>query len=175
MKKRPWFDPLRYDLTRFDLFERGMSAVLLAGMSVVIVLAAVSFFVTIGQEMGQLGTHVGYNTFQRLFDSALAVLIAIELAHSVLQSVRGHHGLVQVRTVVVIGVLAIVRKFVLLEIETANGMLVLGLAAALLALGAVYGVTHWIEDRMRSRKREDEEAEENLSEKAGVPTSDTAA
>lgn len=175
MPERSKFDPLRYDLTRFDVFERGMSAVLLLGMSIVIVLAAVSFFVTIGEEIGKFGTHIGYATFQTLFDSALAVLIAIELAHSVLQSVRGHHGLVQVRTVVVIGVLAIVRKFVLLEIETADGQLVLGLAAALIALGAVYGVTHWIEDRMRERKREDVERDEDLSERAGVPTSDTAA
>ncbi|MGF1552150.1 MAG: phosphate-starvation-inducible PsiE family protein [Paracoccaceae bacterium] len=174
MAKKPWYDPLRYDLTRYDVFERAMSAVLLVGMAIVIVYASVSFVVTLGQEAGRLGSHMGYETFQRLFDSALAVLIAIELSHSVLQSVRGHHGLVQVRTVVVIGVLAIVRKFVLLEIETAEGMLVLGLAAALASHGVVYAVTHWIEDRMRKRKREDDEVDENLSERAGVPTSESA-
>lgn len=142
-------------LLRYESFERAVSAVLLIGMSGVIVLATVSFLHALWPIISVVGAVFDYATFQTLFDRALAALIAIELAHSVLQSVRGHHGLVQVRTVVIIGVLAIVRKFVLIDVETASGALLIGLAAALAALGLVYAVTHWIEDRVRARRRED--------------------
>ncbi|MEO1469578.1 MAG: phosphate-starvation-inducible PsiE family protein [Pseudomonadota bacterium] len=142
-------------LLRYETFEMVVSAVLLVGMSGVILLATLSFLVALWPFMTLAGAIFDYATFQTLFDRALAALIAIELAHSVLQSVRGHHGLVQVRTVVIIGVLAIVRKFVLLDVEVASGMLLLGLAAALAALGVVYAVTHWIEDRVRARALDD--------------------
>lgn len=144
---------------RYESFERAVSAVLLVGMSGVIVLATLSFLQALWPIMTVVGSVFDYATFQTLFDRALAALIAIELAHSVLQSVRGHHGLVQVRTVVIIGVLAIVRKFVLIDVEVASGMLLIGLAGALAALGLVYAVTHWIEDRVRARIREDGGAE----------------
>ncbi|MEM9781383.1 MAG: phosphate-starvation-inducible PsiE family protein [Pseudomonadota bacterium] len=141
------------NLLRYETFERAVSAILLVGMSAVIVIATVSFLRALWPIATVVGEVFDYATFQTLFDRALAALIAIELAHSVLQSVRGHHGLVQVRTVVIIGVLAIVRKFVLVDVETASGQLLLGLAAALAALGIVYAVTHWIEDRIIARRR----------------------
>ncbi|MEM6488521.1 MAG: phosphate-starvation-inducible PsiE family protein [Pseudomonadota bacterium] len=138
----------------YELFERGVSFVLLVGMSGVIILALLSFLVALYPFMTEVGAIFDYATFQTLFDRALAALIAIELAHSVLQSVRGHHGLIQVRTVVIIGVLAIVRKFVLIDVEVASGTLMLGLALALAALGAVYAITHWIEDLLVRRARD---------------------
>jgi len=45
------------------------------------------------------------------------------------------------------GVLAGVWKVVLIDIGTASGLLILGLSSAVLALGIVYALTHWIEER----------------------------
>lgn len=132
----------------YNVFERAISAVLLAGMIGVIGLATVSFLAALGPLLLEAGTSFDYSTFQDLFDRALAALIALELAHSVYQSVLGRHGLIQVRTVVIIGVLAVVRKFVLIDLESTSGILILGLSAAVLALGTVYAITFWIE-RMR--------------------------
>ena len=134
-------------MPRYDHFERVISAILLIGMIAVIALATASFLRGIWPFALQVGSTFDYATFQSLFDRALAALIALELAHSVYQSVLGRHGLVQVRTVVIIGVLAVVRKFVLVDIDSVSGELLLGLSAAVLALGVVYALTHWIEAR----------------------------
>jgi len=140
------------DLLNYSTFERGVSAILLVGMVVVIAFATVSFLSALVPFFGEMGTPQDYTTFQGLFDRALAALIALELAHSVHQSVLGRHGLIQVRTVVIIGVLAVVRKFVLIDLEDTSGLLILGLSAAVLALGVVYALTHWIEFRERALK-----------------------
>ena len=140
------------DLLRYENFERAVSAVLLVGMIGVILLATGSFLRALWPYMTAMGPVLDFGAFQSLFDRALAALIALELAHSVYQSALGRHGLVQVRTVVIIGVLAVVRKFVLLELETTSGMLLAGLSAAVLALGVVYALTFWIEGRRQARE-----------------------
>jgi uncharacterized membrane protein (DUF373 family) len=47
-------------------------------------------------------------------------------------------GIVQVRTVVLIALLAVVRKLLILDLASTDAALLFGLAAAILALGAVH-------------------------------------
>jgi uncharacterized membrane protein (DUF373 family) len=58
------------------------------------------------------------------------------------------HGVVQVRTVVLIALLALVRKFIVLDAAHVEPVTLVGLAAAVLALGAV----HWL---VRDQDRRD--------------------
>ncbi|WP_299622205.1 phosphate-starvation-inducible PsiE family protein [Pelagibius sp.] len=132
---------------QYRTFERVIAAVLLVGMIAVIVLASWSFIWSVLQVTINIDQQLDFATFQTLFDRVIAALITLELANSVHQMAKGRHGLFQVRTVVIIGILAVVRKFILLEIETASGILLMGLGAAILALGLVYALTHWIEER----------------------------
>jgi len=137
------------EFVSYSGFERAVSLILLVGMIGVIILATASFLGALLPFATQVGVPQDYTIFQGLFDRALAALIALELAHSVHQSVLGRHGLIQVRTVVIIGVLAVVRKFVLIDLEETSALLIIGLSAAVLALGIVYALTHWIEFRER--------------------------
>ena len=66
------------------------------------------------------------------------MLIALEFNHSLAQVVKGRAGLIQVKTVILIGILVVVRKFVLIDIDNTSASMFLGLAAAILALGVVY-------------------------------------
>ena len=59
----------------------------------------------------------------------LMMTIALELKRSLLVVAERSHSVVQVRTVILIALLAIVRKLIILDV---------GRAAAILALGAVY-------------------------------------
>ncbi len=136
---------------RFDLLERGVAYVLLAGMIGVIALTLVHVAAGLWSVWTGSIMDLGYRDFQGLFDRILAALIALELAHSVRQTAAGEHGLIQVRTVLLIGVLAVVRKLILLEIETTSGLFLLGLAAAVLALGTVYALTLWMETRPKAK------------------------
>ncbi len=128
-------------------FERGVAAVLLLGMIVVICLAAWSFLRSTADAVMASDAILDYRAFQTLFDRVLAAVIALELAHSVHQMVTGKHGLAQVKTVIIIGILACVRKLILLEIDTSSGAFLLGLGGMIVALGAIYALVHWIEQR----------------------------
>lgn len=68
------------------------------------------------------------------------VLIALEFNHSILSVLQRKDSVVRVRTVVLIALLALVRKFIILDATTAEPLLVVGLAVAALALGVV----HWL-------------------------------
>ena len=142
-------------LFRYDRLEQVFSAVLLIGMIGVTALATLNCLRALWPDLHSVGAGMDYAQFQSLFDRALAAIIALELSRSVYQGALGRHGLVQVRTVVNIGVLAVVRKFVLVDIETVSGILLIGLAAAVLALGTVYALTHWIEETFDGRRKEE--------------------
>lgn len=131
----------------YTRFERIVAGVLLAGMVVVILLATFSFLRTTGTTVLEWRGDLAYGTFQTLFDRVLAAIIALELAHSVHMMVKGKHGFTQVKTVLLIGVLAIVRKLILLEVSGTSGLFLLGLGGAILALGVVFALVHYVEMR----------------------------
>ena len=62
-----------------------------------------------------------------------------------------HGGIVQVRTVVLIALLAIVRKVMILDLASTEALQLFALAAAILALGAVYWL---VRDQDRSLERD---------------------
>ena len=90
---------------------------------------------------------IDYVTFQTLFDRLLAAVIALELARSVLLLVEGHRGLMQVRIILVIGLLAVVRKLILIELEAADPSLLFALAAAVLALAAALAMIIYMDPK----------------------------
>jgi uncharacterized membrane protein (DUF373 family) len=65
-------------------------------------------------------------------------LIALEFNRSLLVVAERRHGIVQARTVILIALLAIVRKLMIIDLSAANAAEVFALAAAILALGTVY-------------------------------------
>ena len=78
----------------FEFFERLISVLLLAGMVVVISLAAWSFLRLTYTVAADPAVDIDYVTFQTPFDRLLAAVIALELARSVLLLVEGHRGLI---------------------------------------------------------------------------------
>lgn len=133
----------------YTWLERIIAAVLLTGMVGVIVLATYSFLRLVVVTVTGLGGDMDYAVFQTLFDRLLAAVIALELAHSVHLMVTGQRGFVQVRAVLVIGILAIVRKLILVDLDATSGIFLMGLAAAVVALGGTFALLNWIEDRTR--------------------------
>ena len=87
--------------------------------------------------------------FQAIFGMIMTVLIALEFNHTLLGVLERRHSIVQVRTVVLIALMAIARKFLILDLKEAEHTTLLGLAAAALGLGAVY----WL---VREQDRRDE-------------------
>lgn len=76
--------------------------------------------------------------FQGIFGMVLTVLIALEFKHTLL--VVRHHGraIVEVRAVVLIALLALVRRFIILDLYQASPGTIAALAGASVALGTVF-------------------------------------
>lgn len=76
--------------------------------------------------------------FQSLFGMIMTLLIAMEFKHSILRVVARKDSIIQVKTVLLIAILAISRKFIILDTKLMSPAELSALALALLALGAVY-------------------------------------
>jgi uncharacterized membrane protein (DUF373 family) len=67
----------------------------------------------------------------------MTLLIALEFKHSIVKVAMRREGVIQVETVILIALIALARKFVVLDKEASPAQ-VAALALALLALGVVY-------------------------------------
>jgi len=76
--------------------------------------------------------------FQTFFGMIFTVIIALEFKHSLLMVLANQESVVRVRSVVLIAMLAMVRKFIVLDIGKTEAAELFGLSAAILALGIVY-------------------------------------
>ena len=79
-----------------------------------------------------------YSAFQSVFGTIFTVIIALEFKKSLLVMAERRDSVVQIRSVVMIALLAICRKVIILDLAETDAMHTLALAAAILALGVVY-------------------------------------
>jgi uncharacterized membrane protein (DUF373 family) len=126
-------------LSTYARFEQGVSLVLTALIGLVIIAAVANLTVRVVTLMffGLLDP-AEHGVFQAIFGMIFTVLIALEFNHSILGVLERKESIVQVKTVVLIALLALARKFIILDATKTEPMTIIGLAAAVLALGAVY-------------------------------------
>jgi uncharacterized membrane protein (DUF373 family) len=76
--------------------------------------------------------------FQSVFGEIMTLLIALEFNHTLRYVVTRHQNIIQAKIVILIALLALARKFIVLDIhDTTTGNLA-GLAAVTLALAVTY-------------------------------------
>ena len=127
-------------LTVYQKFEHAVILVLTALIAIVIAFALWNLTVKILLSIVSSGGFdpTDCSVFQALFGMIFTVIIALEFKRSLLVIAERRRGIVQVRTVVLIALLAIVRKLMIIDLTASNAAEVFALAAAILALGAVY-------------------------------------
>lgn len=124
----------------FDLFEEIAMLVLTLCIMVVAALGLIHVLYAVF-EMLRTATLSPTNpvVLQSLFGLFFTVLIVLEFKHSILVSPdTPSHSMVRMRSVLLIGMMATVRKFIVLDLSGVDVMEVLALSAAILALGIVY-------------------------------------
>jgi len=150
------------ELNLYQRFEQIIALVLTGLMSVVIVVAVWNLVVGV---VGVLGTGLidpaNAEVFQQIFGMFMIVLIALEFNHSMVDVLERRRSIVQLRTVVLIALLAVLRKFIVVEVGAPETGLILSLSAAALALGALF----WVVQQQDSRRRRGQ---------ASAPGTDTA-
>jgi uncharacterized membrane protein (DUF373 family) len=137
-------------LTYYQRFESAVALVLTAVIALIILVALYRLCVGVvaGLLLGALDP-LEHTVFQTVFGQIMTLLIALEFNHTLRFFVTRHESIIQTRVVALIALLALARKFIILDInETSPGYL-LGLAAVTLALG----LTYWL---MRQRDEDDD-------------------
>ena len=100
------------------------------------------------------GEPADYEIFQSVFGAVFTVLIALEFKHSLLVPLPSGESVVQVRSVILIALLALVRKFIIIDVKTVQPTMVGAIAAATLSLGMVYWLIRNSDPRGKSRPDE---------------------
>ena len=135
-------------LTYYQRFETAVAFVV-TGVIALIVLVAL-YRLCIGVVTALMFGAVNplqHEVFQAIFGEIMTLLIALEVNHTLRHVMTRHQSIIQTKVVVLIALLALARKFIILDIrETTPGYL-LGLAATTLALGATYWLIRERDDR----------------------------
>lgn len=125
--------------TAFDRFEQIVSLVLTLLVSVIVVVTLVHLSARIVRlVLLGIADPNQQEAFQAVFGTIMTVLMALAFNHSILGVFERKHGIVQVRTVLLIGILSVVRKLLVVDPASVAAPTMFGLAATTLALGAVY-------------------------------------
>jgi uncharacterized membrane protein (DUF373 family) len=126
-------------MTFYQKFEHAVILVLSALIAVVVALAVWNLLLKVAASLFSSGFDpTDYSVFQALFGMIFTVIIALEFKRSLLVVAERQHGVVQVRTVILIALLAIVRKLMIIDLSTTEAVQLFALAAAIVALGSVY-------------------------------------
>jgi uncharacterized membrane protein (DUF373 family) len=138
-------------LTFYQKFEHLVILVLTGLIAVVIVFAVwnLALRVVFGLVLSGTFDPTDPAVFQTVFGMIFTVIIALEFKRSLVVLAERQETVVQVRTVILIAMLAVVRKLIILDLTRTYAQELFGLAAAILALGAVY----WLVREQDRRER----------------------
>ena len=128
-------------LSYYQRFE-GLVALVLTLVIALIVLVALfrlTYGVVTGLLVGALDP-LDHGIFQSVFGEILTLLIALEFNHTLQYVVKREQSIIQTKIVLLIALLAIARKFIVLDLSSVDAAQLFGLAAITLALG----VTYWL-------------------------------
>lgn len=159
-------------LTFYEKFEQIVVLVLTALIAVVIASATWHLGVNIVHLLSSdVFNPADQAIFQTVFGMIFTVIIALEFKHSLLVVLARQESIVQVRSIVLLAMLAILRKFIILDLERTTSTQLFALAAATLALGIVYWLVRdqdrreRVETMVKTSRRElaDRRAEERAS------------
>ena len=128
-------------MTVYERFEQGIALILTGLIAVVIVIATLELTKEILQLiLADRMNPLDHRLFQTLFGQVMTVLIALELKHSILRVVARKENIIQVKTVLLIGLLAISRKFIVLDLNEVQAEMVLALSVSVIALAIAYWI-----------------------------------
>jgi uncharacterized membrane protein (DUF373 family) len=127
-------------LSLYQRFEYIVITILTALIAVIVVVAVwnLSLKILFGLILSGNLDPSDYAIFQAVFGMIFTVIIALEFKKSLLVIAERRENVVQIRSVVMIALLAICRKVIILDVKETDALQIFALAAAILALGIVY-------------------------------------
>jgi uncharacterized membrane protein (DUF373 family) len=135
-------------LSYYQRFEGLVATVLtvVIGLIILVALYRLTFSVIAGLLLGVLDP-LDPRVFQTVFGEILTLLIALEFNHTLQYVVKRDQSIIQTKVVLLIALLAVARKFIILDLKDVSAGQLLGLAAITLALGLGYWLVRQRDDR----------------------------
>src|ERR1700730_10098740 len=126
-------------LTYYQRFESAVAFVLTVVIALIVLVALYRLCVEVVIAfLFRAVNPLDHAAFQAIFGEIMTLLIALEFNHTLRYVVTRHQSIIQTKVVVLIALLAVARKFIVLDVRDATAGYLLGLAAITLALGATY-------------------------------------
>ena len=142
-------------LSLYERFEQTIVATLILVIAFIVALTTWQLFL---HALRLVSSHVlnpgDPQAFQGLFGMVLTVLIALEFKHTLLVVKHHRRAIVQVRAVVLIALLALVRRFIILDLYQTSPSTIAALAGASLALGVVFWIVGSKEELQKEKTEE---------------------
>ena len=153
MKSARWTH-LKDNWTVLSYYQRFESAMALVLTLVIALIALVALYrlgesVVAGLLLGVLDP-LDHKVFQHVFGNIMTLLIALEFNHALQYVVVREQSIIQTKVVLLIALLALARKFIILDMHETSAEQLLGLAAITLVLGVTYWLLRERDDRLKA-------------------------
>ena len=137
-------------MTVYERFEQVVAITLSGLIALVIVISLIQlirlvFTMLVMDALNPLD----HKVFQLVFGATMTLLIAMEFKHSIVKVALRKESIIQVKTVILIAILALARKLIILEPDVDPAKVAV-LAGTVLALG----LTYWLMRERDDRKSE---------------------
>jgi uncharacterized membrane protein (DUF373 family) len=137
-------------LTGYQRFEAGVATALTVVIAAVILIALYRLVVSVIDVLVlQARNPLEYPVFQQVFGEILTLLIALEFNHTLQYVVTRERGIIQAKIVILIAVLALVRKIIVIDLYAISPGTLAALASLVISLGATYWLMRERDDRLR--------------------------
>ncbi|HMM39008.1 MAG TPA: phosphate-starvation-inducible PsiE family protein [Desulfovibrio sp.] len=137
----------------YAVFEKAVAYALDLVISAIVVVALYRLVDDVASLLlRQAFDPLNHEMFQTVFGGIMTLLIAMEFKHSISTADRSLHNVIHVKTVLLVSILALARKFIVLEVNSMDAAKIAALSLGLVSLGGVY----WL---MRERDSWDAERE----------------
>src|SRR5712692_1298773 len=136
-------------MSYYQRFESAVAVALtfVIGFIILVALYRLASTVVVGMLYGILDP-LDQKVFQNVFGEIMTLLIALEFNHTLQYVVTRQQSIIQTKVVLLIALLAIARKFIVLDLGGVDAAQLLGLAAITLALGVAYWLIRERDDRI---------------------------
>ncbi len=132
----------------YERFEQVVSVALTAMISMIILIALARLaWNVVDLLVLKALSPLEHRVFQTVFGMIMTLLIAMEFKHSIIRAAQRRESIIQVKTVILIALLALARKFIILDSESVEAAKIAALALAVLVLGVVYWLVRQCEER----------------------------
>jgi uncharacterized membrane protein (DUF373 family) len=137
-------------MTYYERFEQIVLMILSFIISLVILFALLQLVVNVYSIlMAGVLNPMDYKVFQVIFGMIMTLLIAMEFKHSIIKVLERKSHIIQVKAIVLLALLALARKFIIINLETVEPFKIIALSLSVLVLGVVY----WLLDQKDKEKK----------------------